>query len=54
MKNIIKLKNDIINATGDIEVFGEPTDILESVAKQNNVSFNKVQKLYYKLLEGEA
>lgn len=54
MKNINKLKNDIINATGNIEVFGEPTDILESIAKQNNVSFNKVQKLYYKLLEGEG
>ena len=44
MESINKLKNDIINATGDLEVFGEPTDVLQQIAKQ--------KKLYYELLEG--
>ena len=52
MESINKLKNDIINATGDLEVFGEPTDVLQQIAKENKVSFKRIQKLYYELLEG--
>lgn len=46
------LKKDIVSATGDLEVFGEPTDVLQQIAKENKVSFKRIQKLYYELLEG--
>ena len=57
MTNIEQIKKDIILATTDedgdtIEVFGEPTEELNSVAVKHNVSYDMISELWYELLEG--
>jgi len=57
MINIEQIKKDIIIATTDedgdtIEVFGMPTEELNSVAVKHNVSYDLISELFTELMEG--
>ena len=47
------IKHEIVEATKDYEDLGEPKHLLRRVAKNRNMKYNEIQKLYYELLEGE-